>query len=357
MLMLGACQKPTNELLPQGVGAKNDAVTTVSSARTVNENITFRKGRLVFKDDSTFNQTMSSLFNIQAETFENQFSGYTSWRKHNSLITPDENNVEGNGDEPRPLYYDVDQPELPTFITTLINNKREYQIGNTIIYLEEGKVYHIPESQEATLKVQGWFKANLLGEMQKGSLKVVSFDENNGTERRKGGNSTESNSTERGWADAKYQYQYNAIGHTFKQVFEVSAIVKDNGNNQVTTIYVKQKLEYWFKRWWTRGSWQDAGDFRNVSMTNFQGYVEFPADYLSPRTSPGMIRNVPSMTSNVNGINTQREIELGKYRTDDMRAEPQFWRFNLTASQMSMVVPSHGNQSMNLSNVFWRKLQ
>ncbi len=346
MVMVATCKKPNNELLPKETEVKKETPTIIT--QNSNENITFRNGRLVFKDEATFDKAMKSLFSIQAETFENQFSGYTSWRKHNILLAPTEgkdinkNKEKSNQQYPQVLYYDTNQPNLPTFLTTLINNKREYQIGNTIIYLEEGNVHLIPEEKEASLKVEGWFDAKLLGEMKKGNLKVVNFNESNGTER------------SGSWADAKYQYQYNSIGHTFKQVFEVSAIRNDYGNKQTTIIYVKQKLVYWYKRWWTSGSWEDAGDYRNVGIINLQSYVEYPADPLSPTTSSGTSKNINSINNNLTNINYQREILLHSYDTSDMRAEAEYWRFNLTADQMYMYVPSH-NQTMNLSNVFWQK--
>lgn len=348
MVMVAACKKPNNELLPKETEVKKQT-TSITAPNNSNENITFRNGRLVFKDEATFDEAMKSLFNVQAETFENQFSGYTSWRKHNILLAPIEgkdvskNKEESNQQEPRALYYDTNQPSLPTFLTTLINDKREYQIGNTIVYLEEGKVYFIPQEKEASLKVEGWFNANSLGEMKKGGLQVVAFNEGNGTQRSDY------------WVDAKYQYQYNSIGHSFKQTFEINAVNRFIANGDKTAfIYVKQKLEYWYKRWWNNGWWEDAGDYRNVGVTNLQGYVQHPVDPLSPVTSPGTINYFSNINSYLNGINYQREIPLHSYTTPDARQEAEYWKFNITADQMYMYVPSH-NQAMNLSNVSWQR--
>ncbi len=76
--------------------------------------------------------------------------------------------------------------------------------------------------------------------------------------------------TQRNFTDAKYQYQYNFGGHTYKQVFEIAGIkVPFSTGTEITILYSRIKLEYLRHR-----NWQPAGEQRSISYSNFRGIAQ-----------------------------------------------------------------------------------
>ena len=295
MMFLAACQNPKNEPLPQEVKTGKNTETNQNSFRTEGDSIFQKNGRLVFKDEVVFGNTMVALANMSFEekqTFESRFEGYNSWRKYNQDNAGNENIF--------PLYFQTDSPTLPTFFTALVNTKREYQIGNTITYLEEGKTYDIPEEQESSLKQEGWFKASNLANFQTNSLRVI--------------------------GDGKYQFPYRYGSTDFKQVFEVGSIVA----NGISILYLAQKLEYWGRVSWFRKDWRQAGEVRSTRMNSVYAAISLNA--------PLPILGTTLLGRNTTNVNFDNEFRLSSGNSN-------LWRYDVRSSFMEMFVPSHGQQS------------
>ena len=295
MVLLAGCQNPKNELLPQEVRNGKTTETSQNSFRTVGDSIFQRNGRLVFKDASVLRNTMVALADMSSEekqAFESRFENYNSWRKYN-----DDN---AGNDNVFPLYFQADSSSLPSFFTALINTKREYQIGKTITYLEDGKTFEIPEHEENSLKQEGWFKASTLGNFQTNSLRTV--------------------------ADGKYQYQYLHNGAAYKQVFEVASVEVSGGS----ILYLRQKLEYWgrINRFW-RG-WKKAGEVRTMNMIGISGTSGHQAG----------VRPYSPVSFQSRTITSDNELLL-----NSTSGNAQFWRYNISVNFMEMFVPSHGQQA------------
>jgi hypothetical protein len=335
-MLLAACQNPKNELVPNEVktSTQTSPNSDDSNQRVSREGVTFRKGRLVFDTEQTFYNTMVAVSDMSSEdkeAFEKQYSGYTSWRKYNADLENDEN---------APLlYYSLDEIQLPTFYTTLLNNKREYQIGTQIVYLEEGKAYLIPENQEEPLKVNGWFSATTLGEVPTSVVDHIAFNDPNSekTNSNTKGN-TNNGATERGnYFDAKYQFQYSRGDHTFKQVFEVAAISPPFFSRGINFLYFRQKLEYWKRVGWFRSDWAQAGEFKTMIIDCLNGNVSYPNKFAKLYLC-GALNNPYTSYSQSSVANL--EVTLGQfYSTTPTNASS--WTFNLGAGRLEMFLSSH----------------
>ena len=297
MVLLAGCQNPKNDLLPQEVRNRKTTETSQNSFRTVGDSIFQRNGRLVFKDASVLRNTMVALAGMSSEekqAFENRFEGYNSWRKYNQDNAGNDNVL--------PLYFQADSSSLPSFFTALVNIKREYQVGKTITYLEEGQTYGIPEDQENSLKQEGWFKASTLGNFQTNSLRTV--------------------------ANAKYQYPYRRGNTEYKQVFEVAS-VDVTGTGSI--LYLRQKLEYWGWINWFRKDWRKAGEVRTMNMVGISGTSVHQA---------GMYPHSSVSVQNRTNVTSDNELLL-----NITIGGASFWRYNVSVNFMEIFVPSHSQQA------------
>ncbi len=318
MVLFAACQKPNNELVPQVQQQAKTTEIQTKAQNSIENGITSRDGRLVFADAETFHNmltTISKMSTEETQAFEEKFAGYTSWRKYNH------DNIKNEEVEQLSYSKDKEEPSLPSFYTTLINTNREYQIGNTISYLEEGKVYFIPQEQEDKYRKNGKFNASDLKDIPTSVVKTKIYPAGNADE-----------NAENRIFISKYQYQYNYGGHTFKQVLEIATTAIPTSPNWTTTnLYFIQKLEYWYSSW-TRKEWRRAGEVRTNVYTNLQGYAEYPgAVYQS------FYGNSLTQTQNFDGS----PILASSF---GVLVNPDAWKFNLTAN-MEIFVPSHGQCS------------
>ena len=303
MVLLAGCQNPKNELLPQEVRNGKTTETSQNSFRTVGDSIFQKNGRLVFKDSLVFRNTIGNLSNMSDEEkqiFESRFENYVSWRKHNQDCAGNDNILA--------LYFDTASPSLPSFFTALVNSKREYQIGKTIFYLEEGKTFEIPENQENSLKQEGWFKASTLANFQTNSLRTV--------------------------GDGKYQYQYWRSNTEYKHVFE-AARFQANG---YTALYIVQKLEYWGWVTWFRKDWRAAGELRGMNIVSVVGTCNY-SNFLTR-----FIPRLPSTSKSLSNVRTYNELVLFSYVGNN--ANINLWTYSFTVDLMDMFVPSHGQVSV-----------
>jgi hypothetical protein len=135
--------------------------------------------------------------------------------------------------------------------------------------------------------------------------------------------------TQRNFADAKYQYQYNFGGHTYKQVFEIAGLkVPTNSGSpgdEISTLYLRIKLEYLRRR-----NWQPAGEQRSISFSNFGGIATYPG---TPSKVFGNL-NLPYITQNRDYV-----YEIHRVRGAYLNANS--WTYNLSSNYMHTFVPSH----------------
>lgn len=317
MVLLAACQKPNNELVPQV--QEQQAKSTerqISIQSSTKSKVTSCNGRLVFADAETFHNmltTISKMSSEETEAFEARFEGYKSWRKFNCDNAKNE--------KVELLSYGKNEPSLPSFYTTLINTNREYQIGDTISYLENGKVYFIPQEQESKLKKNGKFNASDLKDASKSVIKTKKHTADNPDE------SSESRIHIR-----NYQYQYNYGGITYNQALEIASIGIPTSQNWTTTnLYFILKLDYWYSRWWLK-EWRNAGEVRNMSYTNLQGYAEYPGTLVKYFYGDSFVKI----------SNTDASPILAS--SFGVLVNVDAWRFSLTAG-MEIFVPSQGQCS------------
>ncbi len=334
MVLFAACQKPNNELVPQVQQQAKTTEIQTKAQNSIENGITSRDGRLVFADAETFHNMLTTISKMSAEetqTFEEKFAGYTSWRKYNH------DNIKNEEVEQLSYSKDKEEPSLPSFYTTLINTNREYQIGNTISYLEEGKVYFIPQEQEDKYRKNGKFNASDLKDIPTSVVKTKIYPAGNADE-----------NAENRIQDAKYQYQYNYGGHTYKQVFELaSTSIPYAGGQNRAYLYINQKLEYWWQRSFGRSQWVAAGEVRNTKIVDMQGFAYYIG---GSGTSVWYFSNPFNSTLNNLTFNTTHMLrgEVGNGLNIDN------FKFQLRVSDMSITVPSHGQCDTGCPNPYLR---
>jgi hypothetical protein len=283
--------------------------------KRVNSKVRFENGRLVFENSEVFKNLLNYLTkNPQSiDSFENAFPNYVSWRRFNRQIL--------NDSSASPLILCDSCLELPNFFQVILNSKAEFQVGNIIVFVSEGKSYEIPYSQENSLKVNGVFDKRLL-------IEIPSYNfENILVENRENG---------RNYADAKYQYEYHFGGHTYKQVFEIAAtkFKLPGTSSSGSFLYMRMKLEYLKRRTFGSPIWTPAGENRTTLVNNFNGSSSYNNQSY---TSRNHYINEPYTTSNQN-----KEFYLNEVYGSSHLIDPSKWTYSFNSYLMHLYVSSHG---------------
>jgi hypothetical protein len=230
--------------------------------------IRVEKGRLVFANPEVYIRTLNAVGNMnkpQMDAWETSLN-FTSLRTYNLKHIKD----------PR-----FNELELSPSKAMLLNPDGEYQIGNIIYWLnDDSKIYVIPNADEKLLKkVQQNPAKSGVRTLKYATKNIPIKGINNGEISINtitiGGN----------YADARYQYQYQAGGHTYKMVFQVRAqtegYILATGQEQTTnSIYAEIILEYLQSSFWGN-RWVRAGETAVKSMQNGNYYSQ---NRLLPRT-------------------------------------------------------------------------
>ncbi len=226
-LFLSSCSKK-EDVQPVSSQAQTDAGT---DARIEN-------GRIVFKDLETFNMVRTELAELtpsEAETWKSNFN-FVSLEK--ALITSEGDN---------PTLEDLQKFNFPAAHLWYLNEKGEFQIGETIFWYHDG--YKYEANGEDALKL---IKENpaLCKNKSKAGGEVILIDAPS--------NARTSTAVLGTYGlDARHQYQFNAGGQrkyvhelvTYRETYIVDAIY----------LYLRIKMEY-------KGSkgWKPAGEKRDI---------------------------------------------------------------------------------------------
>ncbi|GAA3977104.1 hypothetical protein [Mucilaginibacter dorajii] len=213
------------------------ATTTIFSCKKENRSatetkngtvasVTSKNGRLVFKNSDAFKETASALINKDAGyllNWEKDFN-FTSLRSDSSASQA------------------YDSFGFPVFYGSILNNKGEYMIADTIVYFNNGYKYLISNNDEA-----------LLNKIKKDpSLATLKFKAGivpitTSSEVKSGSLSTQSTSLPGGGTDARYQHQFLRNGDPNSQrkfVFEIFNYVESAGQTSICYVRTRIKQEY-----------------------------------------------------------------------------------------------------------------
>ncbi|MDR6944590.1 hypothetical protein [Mucilaginibacter pocheonensis] len=227
--------------------AANKNTTDLTNAEVANVN-----GRLVFKDSKALNQTINELINKDPETL-------SKWEKSLGVKSLRSDSAAAAA---------FASFGFPDFYESIINNKGEYMIGDTIVYFNNGYKHLIPNKDEAQLAK---IKANQ-------GVSVLKFKAGAGAINNATGQSlsTQSVSLTNGQIDARYQYQFLRNGDNNskrKLVFEIQNYVEQNPFAYICYIHTRIKQEYLGGN--KPNNWLPAGEPTEKTITNLSFDVSF----------------------------------------------------------------------------------
>jgi hypothetical protein len=227
--------------------ATNKSTIDPRTAQVANVN-----GRLVFKDSKALNQTINELMNKDPETL-------VKWEKSLGV-----NSLRGDSTAVKAFA----SFGFPDFYESIINNKGEYMIGDTIVYFNNGYKHLIPNKDEAQLAK---IKAN-------SSLSVLKFTAGNQAVNVAGadGKLTTQATLTNGQIDAHYQYEFLRNGDNNskrKLVFEIQNYVESNPTAFVCYVHTRIKQEYLGGN--KPNNWLPAGEPTEKKITGLSYDVSF----------------------------------------------------------------------------------
>jgi hypothetical protein len=258
---------------------------------------------LVFTNESSLQQVLQDLggkSDAQLDIWENGL-GFTSVRSVNKVLVQ-------SVSEDTKLTDDFD---LPNFYASIVNEKGEFQIGDTVVFLNGGQSYYIPTSQESSLKTNGTFNLSSIQSYPKYPVTTTYMSKSGNT------------------FDARYQFEYDAEGRRWKIVYEV-AIFHDRGTQWV---YFRMKLERRHKR--KNWKWDVVNNPRRVFVNNLISQVQFvPTNTPFSRSCTNSFPNVTGTTYNGN------YEQILCYNFSNV-APTQRWNYNVSANLLKIEVPAH----------------
>ncbi|MDN3583915.1 hypothetical protein [Mucilaginibacter flavus] len=205
---------------------KENHSATETKNQVLSASVTSKNGRLVFKNSSAYNETASVLLN-------KDLNYLTNWEK-------DFNFTSLRSDSSASQSYD--RFGFPAFYGSILNNKGEYMIGDTIVYFNNGYKYLIPNNDEALL-------AKIKTDPSIAALKFKAgiVPVNTSSAVKSGSLSTQSTSLSGGGTDARYQHQFLRNGDPNSQrkfVFEIFNYVESAGQTSICYVRTRIKQEY-----------------------------------------------------------------------------------------------------------------
>jgi hypothetical protein len=252
LLVLGGCKNELNEIGKEVQISEKQSQTTTSNFLTTKDEVKVVNGRLVFANQEAYNRIATQLTNMT----ENEMNTWESTMGFSSLRTYNIGNIESQV-----------LSNIPPNYQTLLNIKGEYQIGASIIWFNsDGYAYIIENADEKLLK-------KLQSNTKNSSVRKMSFGIENISIKKKSGGLITASATIPGGIDARYQYQYNYGGHTYKMVFEVFSYVQPAlgpyGWGYANDLYTAVKLEYRKNN----GTWATAGETSTKTIAGRSYYI------------------------------------------------------------------------------------
>lgn len=249
---------------------KVNETTNENYVESVNplDHVMISKDRLVFEDAEHFKNCLDVLSQMTDDELDRweESMGFQSYRTYSNNIINKEweefmtvSEAGGNTDA-LPTTKITDMPKA---VSALVNCTCEYQVGEKIIWINEGYEYIIDNLDEEILNKVKQDKST------KASYEGVQVNEIKRTFL----TTAENNNSTKGWQDARYQYQFSLSGHTYKFVFECCVWRLTYSD----IVEVRNKFEYLKKRTLARDYWAHAGQsvsrYTNVTVTVGNGYA------------------------------------------------------------------------------------
>lgn len=232
----------------------------LTNSKTVSEGVSVINGRVVFKDDASYEKVYDELGTFSMEKRQ-------QWIKSlgiNTLGDIISTNLENDS-----YLEKMKNATLPPPFFTIVNKNGEFQIGSTIVWFD-GNVQHFSKNESALVEIKkDPSKSKVFVEIKPIPLNI------------KSPNSRINLSVNQG-ANAKYQKPFTVGGTDFKHVYEVvrypkylnppPAYVPGTNISGLTVIgvdtYVNIKLEYFKKNLiGNGGTWKPAGESRTIQYT------------------------------------------------------------------------------------------
>ncbi len=312
------------------VGEKQSQAIT-SNFLAITDEIKVVNGRLVFANQEVFFQTADALSQLSQE----EMQAWVQKMGVSSLLFYNLNNVNNPNKQ-----YLADLEISPRYLL-LMNLQGEYQIGNYIHWCDkDGMFYFIPNADEKLLKQvkANPKKSNVASKKYiKSTIQVEVPNSDNGNF------STYTVVIPGNTADARYQYQYNYGGHTYKMVFEVASVAfpQMSPNGVFYANYVETNLKLHYLR---NGKWADAGE---TAVRSFNVSYEVTANQ-------GLLEARKYFSGILNGSITS-SISLSK-RFNENSPVPWNGAVSWTVSingWYSQTVPVHNNTNYTVSPATW----
>jgi len=240
----------------------NPSVTTLSHQQTAD--VINNNGRLQFKDSEALSKTIQSLITKTSEDLN-------KWDKelHFRSLKNDTAAIEK-----------FSSFGFPDFYESILNNKGEYMIGDTIVYFDHGYKYLIPNKDETLLNKIKYNQANAALKFVAGSSVLYSSSSTDNSDKTLGPakNTGINLSTvlNNNYKDARYQYQFHKDGDpnsVRKIVFELQNYYEQNSFAYVCYFHTRIKQEYLAGN--EAGNWKPAGEVMEKSFSNLNFDVAF----------------------------------------------------------------------------------
>lgn len=262
-------------------------VAADKTAKADHADFTVQNGRLVFKNRQSLEKTLNELRN-KGNQFWNSWEskiGFTSYRR-SGLLNEGNEIIKGFG--------------FPAYHATLLDKNQTYQIGDTIVFFDNGYQYFIPKKDEQLLqKLKKQENVDVL--KYKMEAKVTEKSDKNARVAM-GTNSV----------DARYQYRFWTDGGSERKIiFEIATVTYYCGSGCAPTIELLTRIKQEWKN--SKGQWLPAGETmqKRISNLSYSFTYTSPFGYSFTKTGSGI--NVPTQED---GSNLEYSIDyatVGSY--------------------------------------------
>lgn len=243
-----SCQEDIESISPTTENAlKKDDVVNVN-------------GRLVFKDSKSFIKVLTHLENRDLDFIN-------SWEGNQNFLSVRSYNDQ-NPDDAR-----LEDFNLPINYATIINKDGEYQIGDTIMWLNDGFKHFVPKNDEELLsKIKRDPSINVENRYEEKGKRI-------GVKTAVSDVATEDLTPFQ--VDAKYQHEFLLSGNSnskrkyFFEIYYYSIRGVYGGTGDYAQLITKIKTYYWGSCGWGSSCWKIAGDTVDKRISNLSWQVGY----------------------------------------------------------------------------------
>ncbi|MFL5349108.1 MAG: hypothetical protein ACJ8AT_30275 [Hyalangium sp.] len=222
--------------------------------------VSIKNGRLVFENDEAFHETIAHLDKMDERELEAWEARLKIESYQERFKTLGRNNEAGELSAADEEFF-----KFPVSYRTVINVNGEVQVGDSILWYDNGNIYSVPSNDEALLQR---IKENPSLATPKGKYSIARLSEGVlGDSEVKSGQRVGIDML--GGLDARHQYefyQYGDTGSKRKYVHELFSYTQvtwyPDGYSYNSNLYLRIKLE-----WRGRSSWKPAGETRNIKYS------------------------------------------------------------------------------------------